>query len=199
MRSLIQDAATCSRCWLAGGERTSGSLARDCGWTKPAASQHLKVLREAGLVEVRTKATVCSTGPGGKGSPTCVLSSMTSGWRGLPCSKTRSGGRGDRPRWPRRPRSRSRAAAAGGIRLLDRREAAGAVDRPFRFAGTGAGDLPAIRDEGWELFLARLTAAGHEASRSPDRDQLRPPGRLGVHGERRAQPGVATQHAVVQM
>jgi DNA-binding transcriptional ArsR family regulator len=38
---------------LARGERTSGSLARDCGWTKPAASQQLKVLREAGLVEVR--------------------------------------------------------------------------------------------------------------------------------------------------
>ena len=34
-------------------ERTSGSLAAECGWTKPAASQHLKVLREAGLVEVR--------------------------------------------------------------------------------------------------------------------------------------------------
>lgn len=39
---------------LAGGERTSGSLAGDCGWTKPAASQQLKVLREVGLVEVRT-------------------------------------------------------------------------------------------------------------------------------------------------
>jgi DNA-binding transcriptional ArsR family regulator len=34
-------------------ERTSGSLAALCGWSKPAASQHLKVLREAGLVEVR--------------------------------------------------------------------------------------------------------------------------------------------------
>lgn len=34
-------------------ERTSGSLAEECGWTKPAASQHLKVLREAGLVDVR--------------------------------------------------------------------------------------------------------------------------------------------------
>ena len=39
---------------LAGGERTSGSLALECGWTKPAASQQLKVLREVGLVEVRT-------------------------------------------------------------------------------------------------------------------------------------------------
>ena len=35
-------------------ERTSGSLAEECGWTKPAASQHLKVLRDAGLVEART-------------------------------------------------------------------------------------------------------------------------------------------------
>ena len=34
-------------------ERTSGSLASQCGWTKPAASQHLKVLRDAGLVDVR--------------------------------------------------------------------------------------------------------------------------------------------------
>jgi DNA-binding transcriptional ArsR family regulator len=34
-------------------ERTSGSLAALCGWSKPAASQHLKVLREAGLVDVR--------------------------------------------------------------------------------------------------------------------------------------------------
>jgi DNA-binding transcriptional ArsR family regulator len=38
---------------LAGGERTSGALAQACGWTKPAASQQLKVLREAGLVAVR--------------------------------------------------------------------------------------------------------------------------------------------------
>ena len=38
---------------LAGAERTSGSLAAACGWTKPAASQQLKVLRDAGLVEVR--------------------------------------------------------------------------------------------------------------------------------------------------
>src|SRR6266852_2566973 len=38
---------------LAGAERSSGSLAAACGWTKPAASQQLKVLREAGLVEVR--------------------------------------------------------------------------------------------------------------------------------------------------
>ena len=39
---------------LTRGEQTSGSLAHACGWTKPAASQQLKVLREAGLVEVRT-------------------------------------------------------------------------------------------------------------------------------------------------
>jgi DNA-binding transcriptional ArsR family regulator len=38
---------------LAGAERTSGSVAAACGWTKPAASQQLRVLRAAGLVEVR--------------------------------------------------------------------------------------------------------------------------------------------------
>jgi DNA-binding transcriptional ArsR family regulator len=36
-------------------ERTSGELAEGCGLSKPAASQHLKVLREAGLVEVRSR------------------------------------------------------------------------------------------------------------------------------------------------
>ena len=39
---------------LAAAERTSGALAEECGWTKPAASQQLKVLREAGLIDVRT-------------------------------------------------------------------------------------------------------------------------------------------------
>jgi DNA-binding transcriptional ArsR family regulator len=34
-------------------ERSSSSLAEECGWSKPAASQNLKVLRAAGLVEVR--------------------------------------------------------------------------------------------------------------------------------------------------
>ena len=38
---------------LAHAERTSGSLATECGWSKPAASQQLKVLKQAGLVEVR--------------------------------------------------------------------------------------------------------------------------------------------------
>ncbi len=38
---------------LAEAERTSGALAAECGWTKPAASQQLKVLRDAGLVAVR--------------------------------------------------------------------------------------------------------------------------------------------------
>lgn len=34
-------------------ERTSSELARQCRLSPPAASQHLKVLREAGLVSVR--------------------------------------------------------------------------------------------------------------------------------------------------
>src|SRR5712692_12055420 len=35
-------------------ERSSGELARGCRLSRPAASQHLRVLREAGLVTVRT-------------------------------------------------------------------------------------------------------------------------------------------------
>ena len=37
-------------------ERTAGEIARRSGLTAPAASQHLKVLREAGLVSVRVDA-----------------------------------------------------------------------------------------------------------------------------------------------
>jgi DNA-binding transcriptional ArsR family regulator len=36
-------------------ERTSSDLARRCRLSPPAASQHLKVLREAGLVSVRAE------------------------------------------------------------------------------------------------------------------------------------------------
>ena len=39
--------------WAA--ERPASELADACNLTKPAASQHLKVLREAGLVEVRAE------------------------------------------------------------------------------------------------------------------------------------------------
>jgi len=35
-------------------ECTSGELARGCRLSRPAASQHLRVLREAGLVSVRS-------------------------------------------------------------------------------------------------------------------------------------------------
>jgi len=35
------------------GERSAGELAALAGLTRPAASQHLRVLREAGLVRVR--------------------------------------------------------------------------------------------------------------------------------------------------
>src|ERR671938_1177299 len=38
------------------GERTAGEIARRSGLSAPAASQHLKVLREAGLVSVRVDA-----------------------------------------------------------------------------------------------------------------------------------------------
>lgn len=38
---------------LAGGERLSGEIAAEFEVTRPAVSQHLRVLREAGLVSVR--------------------------------------------------------------------------------------------------------------------------------------------------
>jgi DNA-binding transcriptional ArsR family regulator len=38
---------------VSGTARPSGELAERCGWTRPATSQHLKVLRDAGLIEVR--------------------------------------------------------------------------------------------------------------------------------------------------
>lgn len=37
------------------GERTAGELAKRCRMSPPAASQHLKVLREANLVTVRAE------------------------------------------------------------------------------------------------------------------------------------------------
>jgi DNA-binding transcriptional ArsR family regulator len=42
---------------LAGGERSAGSLASGFTVTQPAISQHLKVLREAGLVTERRDGT----------------------------------------------------------------------------------------------------------------------------------------------
>jgi DNA-binding transcriptional ArsR family regulator len=41
---------------LAGGEMRSGDIARRIGVTAPAVSQHLRVMREAGLVSVRIDA-----------------------------------------------------------------------------------------------------------------------------------------------
>src|SRR3712207_1066054 len=38
---------------VAGTARSAGELAEACGWTRPATSQHLRVLRDAGLIEVR--------------------------------------------------------------------------------------------------------------------------------------------------
>jgi DNA-binding transcriptional ArsR family regulator len=37
------------------GERSAGEIARDGGLSLPAASQHLRVLREAGLVRMRAQ------------------------------------------------------------------------------------------------------------------------------------------------
>jgi len=39
---------------VADNECASGELAEACNWTKPATSQHLNVLRDAGLIESRT-------------------------------------------------------------------------------------------------------------------------------------------------
>ena len=41
---------------LAGGERPVGELVAELGLAQPQVSKHLRVLREAGLVEVRTDA-----------------------------------------------------------------------------------------------------------------------------------------------
>src|SRR6266567_8736237 len=41
---------------LRAGERPVGVLVRDLGMTQPAVSRHLRVLREAGLVEARVDA-----------------------------------------------------------------------------------------------------------------------------------------------
>lgn len=40
---------------LADGERSVGELVKRCGLPQPAVSKHLKVLRDAGLVHVRTE------------------------------------------------------------------------------------------------------------------------------------------------
>ena len=40
---------------LAGGERAAGELAEQFPVSRPAISRHLRVLREAGLVQVRTQ------------------------------------------------------------------------------------------------------------------------------------------------
>lgn len=41
---------------LAGSERSVGEIERQLGMPQPAVSKHLRVLREAGLVEARTEA-----------------------------------------------------------------------------------------------------------------------------------------------
>jgi DNA-binding transcriptional ArsR family regulator len=42
---------------VSGAAWPSGKLAETCGWTRPATSQHLKVLKDAGLIEVRKQGT----------------------------------------------------------------------------------------------------------------------------------------------
>jgi DNA-binding transcriptional ArsR family regulator len=53
LRALAHDGRRTALRLLQGGEHTSGQVAEVCGWARPAASQHLAVLKEAGLVDVR--------------------------------------------------------------------------------------------------------------------------------------------------
>ncbi len=55
---------------LAGGPRSVGELAAEVPVSRPAVSQHLKVLKEAGLVEDRAEGTrrVYRVDPGGVGA-----------------------------------------------------------------------------------------------------------------------------------
>ena len=58
MQSLLAIADPTRRCiveLLASGERTAGQLVEEFDMSAPAISQHLKVLREAGLVQVRAQ------------------------------------------------------------------------------------------------------------------------------------------------
>jgi DNA-binding transcriptional ArsR family regulator len=55
---------------LAGGPRSVGELAAELPVSRPAVSQHLKVLKDAGLVEVRADGTrrLYRVDPGGVGA-----------------------------------------------------------------------------------------------------------------------------------
>jgi DNA-binding transcriptional ArsR family regulator len=53
LRALANPALRRALELVAAHEVSSGELADACGWTRPAASQNLRVLREAELVEVR--------------------------------------------------------------------------------------------------------------------------------------------------
>lgn len=53
LRALAHEGRRHALRLLQSGEHTSGEIATACGWARPAASQHLGVLREAGLVDVR--------------------------------------------------------------------------------------------------------------------------------------------------
>ena len=61
------------------GERPAGELADGARMSQPMASQHLRVLREAGLVRVAATAIAASTPSTSKLSPSCVRISMRLG------------------------------------------------------------------------------------------------------------------------
>jgi DNA-binding transcriptional ArsR family regulator len=67
---------------LAGGERTAGELVDEFDLSAPAISQHLKVLREAGLVTVRAEGQtrVQTLNPDGFGDLEAWLEQTRSLW-----------------------------------------------------------------------------------------------------------------------
>lgn len=55
LRALAHEGRRRALRLLRQGEHTSGQIADACGWARPAASQHLAVLKDAGLVEVQVE------------------------------------------------------------------------------------------------------------------------------------------------
>jgi DNA-binding transcriptional ArsR family regulator len=53
LRALAHPGRRAAVALVADAARSAGELAEACGWTRPATSQHLKVLLDAGLIDVR--------------------------------------------------------------------------------------------------------------------------------------------------
>ena len=72
-------------------ERSSSEIADKVGATRPATSQHLKVLRDAGLVRVRADGTSASTGSTPSAWRRCAPRSRPSGAPGSAACRQRLG------------------------------------------------------------------------------------------------------------